>query len=585
MSADLWAGAEAQLATLASNLVQRRDVSISAVLMNDGPLATRLRGLGIDVAVVDEHRHNALAILRFVTRFLKERNVNLVHTHRYKDTVISALAVRLSGTPHLVRTVHGLTEPTTGWARVKLMLYEALDQAALRWAADRVITVSKEMAATLSLRGYRNSSLIAIHNGIDLDLVRPSCPGADVRAELGIDARATVIGTVGRLVPVKGHETFLRAARRIADALPHTQFLIAGDGPLRQDLESLAAEVGVSSRCRFLGARHDVYDVMAAMDIVVLPSKHEGIPMALLEAMALQKPVIVTAVGGMPEVVKHHINGVLVQPGDDAGIAGACVELARDRKRALTLAAAARQTVEQTFSHHANAAAVYQTYRHVAGDDPLEPCRAQGPADLSTVDLARALVQVPFGIAIRKFRRAIVAATERRRMSRLRRHPEPLVSALRSAKQVLIVCQGNIIRSPYAAHMLRRSLSQRARISVVSGGLSAVSGNPAHPTALRMAGERDIDLSAHAASPLTRDGVDEAEVIFVMEIGHLLLMHERFPESRGKTFLLTCLAADAALEIRDPVDGDDPRFHLCFEHISQALGPIVGALTGISVPR
>ena len=107
MTADLWAGAEVQLATTASYLVERSDVSVSAVLMNDGRLANELRRLGIDVTIVDEAQHSAWHTVRFLTRFFRHHRIDLVHTHRYKDTVLGTVAAKLAGVPHVIRTMHG----------------------------------------------------------------------------------------------------------------------------------------------------------------------------------------------------------------------------------------------------------------------------------------------------------------------------------------------------------------------------------------------------------------------------------------------------------------------------------------------
>src|SRR5439155_4619795 len=138
MSADLWAGAEVQVATVASYLVKRPDVNLTAVLLNEGPLARELRRLGVAVTIVDETRNNALRILVRLTRFLRANDFEVVHTHRYKDTVLGAIAAKLAGVPHVIRTVHGLSEPMRGWDRAKAVAYEAVDMAALRCFADRL---------------------------------------------------------------------------------------------------------------------------------------------------------------------------------------------------------------------------------------------------------------------------------------------------------------------------------------------------------------------------------------------------------------------------------------------------------------
>src|SRR2546428_5164558 len=127
MSADLGAGAEVQVATVASYLVERSDVNLTAVLLNEGPLARELRRLGVSVTIVDETRNNAVRILTRLTRFLRANEFEVVHTHRYKDNVLGAIAAKLAGVPHLVHTVHGLNEPPRGWVMATAWADEAAD--------------------------------------------------------------------------------------------------------------------------------------------------------------------------------------------------------------------------------------------------------------------------------------------------------------------------------------------------------------------------------------------------------------------------------------------------------------------------
>jgi glycosyltransferase involved in cell wall biosynthesis/protein-tyrosine-phosphatase len=583
MSADLWAGAEVQVATLASYLVHRPEIELTAVLLNEGRLARELRTLGVEVAVADEHQYAAAGIVAFLTRFLRAHRVDILHTHRYKDTVLGILAAKLAGVPHVIRTVHGLPEPMRGWDRAKFQAYHALDKAALWCFADRIVAVSTGLAETLRTTGYKRSAVVPIHNGVDLNNVRATRDRDDVRRELGIPPGTLLVGTVGRLSPVKAQRDLLRAAQRILRKERDARFLIVGDGPLRQALAATAAQLGVDRACRFLDSRDDICDLAAAMDVFVLPSLHEGIPMALLEAMALGRPVVATAVGGVPEVVTDRVNGLLVAPGDDRALADACLALALDPSWARTLGDAARRTVTERFSHQVNGGALLDAYRSVV-DPGSTPARASG-ADLSAPALAWELSRGLVRIARRRAARAIEARTERRRMKRVRRHPAGLTAALRSARGILMVCHGNIIRSPFAAALVAQALGDRRTVRVASGGLGAVAGKPPHPTALQLATTRSVDLSRHAASPIAAETVAESDVIFVMDIPQLVAMRRRFPEARSRTFLLTCLAADAPLEIRDPVDGDESRFQACFDHISRAVRPIAGMLSGTAMPR
>jgi protein-tyrosine-phosphatase len=301
------------------------------------------------------------------------------------------------------------------------------------------------------------------------------------------------------------------------------------------------------------------------MDVFALPSLNEGLPMAVLEAMALAKPVVVSNVGGLPEVIRHRQSGVLVPAGDDRALASACLELARDRQWASRIGAQARHTVESEFSHEHNGRALVDLYCSIAG----RQARRSG-----VVAVAAGSARKVFEYGARKIDHAI----ERRQINRLRRSPAAVVDALKAGHQILVVCHGNIIRSAFAAHLLEQSLGERPRVSIVSAGLAAMPGRPAHPTALRKAAERSIDLSPHAAARVERGVVAKSDVIFVMDIPQLLDLRRRFPEARAKAFLLTSLAPDTPLEIRDPVDGDESVFHACFDHITRAVRPLAGVL-------
>jgi protein-tyrosine-phosphatase len=307
---------------------------------------------------------------------------------------------------------------------------------------------------------------------------------------------------------------------------------------------------------------------MAAFDVFVLPSLSEGSPMALLEAMALERPIVATAVGGVPEIVVSHETGLLVEPRSGDALAHACLELGRNRRWAATLGAAARQVVEARFSHERNGRALLDLY-----------CDVARGARHDTVG-AMALLWAPVRKVVAYLLRTMRYAIERRRARRVRRNPAQLMAILQSATRILIVCHGNIIRSPFAARLIAQAIGDRRSLSIVSAGLEAEAGRPPHPTAVLTAAPRRVDLSDHTASRVAPETVAHADAIFVMDVPQLVAMRRRFPAARDKTFLLTCLAADAALDVHDPVDGDASVFHDCYEHIVRAVRPIVHVLAG-----
>jgi glycosyltransferase involved in cell wall biosynthesis/protein-tyrosine-phosphatase len=584
MSADLWAGAEVQVATVASYLVEQPRVKLSAVLLNEGRLARELRGLGVPVTVVDETQHSAMWILAFLVRFLRANGPDIVHTHRYKDTVLGTIAAKLAGVRHVIRTVHGLSEPIRGWDWAKFQVYEALDRATLWCFADRIIAVSRHMAESLKESGYRRTAITQIYNGIALGKVRATRIPEEVRREFGIGARTFLIGAVGRLSPVKGHAYLVRAVRRIRQREPDTRCLIVGSGPLKDELLASARDLRVDDACLFVGPRADIYDLIAAMDIVVLPSLDEGTPMALLEAMALAKPVVATAVGGVPEIIAHRATGVLVKPRDEEALADACLELAIHRDWAQTLGARARRLIEAEFSHEKTGRALVDVYRNVAVGQKAHEAGAKEVAPRSRWrfgSVRKALTRWWGGTrrSLGYLWRRLDHAVERQRMNRMRRYPTAVATAMKSARSILIVCYGNIIRSAFAARLVGDAAGPRRLVSISSAGLGAIPGQRPHPTAVLTATRMGVDLGHHTAALLTPEDVANADVIFVMEIAQLVALRQRFPEARAKTFLLTCLAPEVPLEVRDPVDGDDAEFQACFDHISRAVRPMARLLS------
>jgi glycosyltransferase involved in cell wall biosynthesis/protein-tyrosine-phosphatase len=563
MTADLWAGAEVQLATSAAYLAAQPDIDISFVLFNEGRLAKELRALGLPVTVIDETTLGAAGMLKRLIKVLAARPFDVVHTHRYKDTVLGAIAARLTGVPNVVRTVHGHPEPAEGWPALKLGIYEWLDRLALRRSASVIVAVSKNLADSLRRSGFWPGMITAIHNGTAPIPPVPAEVRAAIRTELKIPADALVIGTVGRLVPVKGHVDLIRAIALALPRMPHAKLVIAGDGPLLGELTAMVGRLGIDQTCIFTGHRADVHHLLAAMDVFVLPSLSEGIPMALLEAMSLGVPVVATRVGGIPEVVRDRVTGLLVPAGDDRALAEACLQLARYPDWAAEIGAAGQVFVSEEYTQERAGRALADTYRSL--------CRARSSHRPHT-SIATGVERV-----VGYPRRVISRAVERERMRQLRRDPSELTRALRSARRLLIVCHGNIIRSAYAAALLERDLA-RSGITVRSAGLAAIAGRPSHQHAVALARDTAIDLSRHAASPLSPEAIRDADVIFVMDVAQLVELAARFPDARGKAYLLSCLAPASRLDIRDPVDGDLDIFRACFAHIDEAVAPIARVL-------
>ena len=361
---DLWAGAEVQLTMLVSSLQGMPEFDTSVVLLNDGGPASELRRRGISTTVIPESRHSAASIVRQLVEHFARHQVDILHTHNFKDNILGILSTLPRGGCRRVRTVHGRGEPFTGLAAAKMRLYQGVDHFFTRWLVDRIVAVSVDLESHLA-RSFGAQRVMCIHNGIALEQVRVTKPPTELRQELNLGAQDFVIGTMGRLVPVKGLETFLKAARIIRGRKNNAKFVIAGDGPLKDTLRALVRQHGLEQDVLFLGHRDDSYDILAMMDVLVLPSLSEGIPMVLLEALALARPVVASRVGGIPEVIEDRVTGWLVGAGREGELAEACMALMDDHDLAERLGLAGQQRVRTQFSARSMAERVANMYRNL----------------------------------------------------------------------------------------------------------------------------------------------------------------------------------------------------------------------------
>jgi glycosyltransferase involved in cell wall biosynthesis len=251
-------------------------------------------------------------------------------------------------------------------AQLYLEVGSHAEQRLMTMALRRIIAVSNEVRARYA-RELRVPArkLAVVPNGIE---VPPAVrrPDPALRAELVRGRPDYVVLTPARLHEQKGHAYLLAAAARV----PEATFVLAGDGPLRAELERLAAELNVADRCVFLGYRSDVSDLLAAADVFVLPSLFEGLPVSVLEAMAAERAVVATAIGGTDEAVTHEVTGLLVPPRDPAALAAAIRRLQADPQLAGRLAAAGRERVQREFSSAATARNVMRIYDEVTGAGP-----------------------------------------------------------------------------------------------------------------------------------------------------------------------------------------------------------------------
>lgn len=361
---DLWAGAEVHLLALLTYLVRLEQLDCSVILFNEGRLAEELRKLSLSVTVIPEKNHNALTVAYRLAKIFRTVRPDIVHTHKYKDSILATIAARIVGVPHVIRVVHGMPEPFKGLSNVNMFLYTIVDRFVVGSLVDRIIAVSSDIERAL-VRVYGAIRVWRIHNGIDLDVVQVRTERLEKRKEWAFAETVTLVGTVGRLVPVKGHTVLLEALHILQKSTRPVNLLIVGDGPLRGHLEDEVRRRGLEAVVRFAGYQAESYDFINMMDVFVLPSLHEGIPMVLLEALALQRPVVATRVGGVPEVIQDGRTALLAEPSNASSLARLIQQLAEDPTLAARIGKAGRTRVETEFTARTMAGNTAELYEQV----------------------------------------------------------------------------------------------------------------------------------------------------------------------------------------------------------------------------
>lgn len=314
---------------------ERFEIEVAYVLPYKDALVPSLGDAGIRTHCIGTGMWGRFTWPWRLRRLVRRRGFDVVHTHM----PVPAVAARLLLRPRAPRLVH--TEHNT-WRRYRWATYAA--NRVTYALNDHVIAVSKAVAESivpgpLPHRRPLPPVEVLIH-GIDADRQRPgSRPAA--RRLLGLPEDAVVIGTVGNLTPKKDQSTLLCAFRALHDSHPHSRLVVVGTGPLRPALERQARELGLQGSVLFAGMRDDVAEILPAFDVFALSSLFEGLSIALVEALAAGVPAVVTAVGGMPEVITHEREGLLVEPGDPAVLARAVERLLDDGGLRLRMSAAA----------------------------------------------------------------------------------------------------------------------------------------------------------------------------------------------------------------------------------------------------
>ena len=348
------------------NLVTRLDrarYDVSVLSLSNGPAVRRLERTGISVCALDEMDDEAA--IEAVAAHLLAVKADVVHNHMYRAEVVGTQAAwRLAAAgrprPYVVGTVHS--------SRVRSEEDRALVRR-LTPRMDHLIAVSRAIVRKIGDEGRDGAPVSLIYNGVDLTRYSEPDICGTLHSEYPIPLGAPIVGVVARLEPEKGHPTLIEAWPAVIAAVPDAHLLIVGEGTQRESLEAQVAAFGLESSVIFTGRRDDVPAVTAALDVAVLPSYREAQGLSILEAMALSRPVVASAVGGIPEMIDHGRTGLLVPPHDPAALAASIVRLLTDHPYADTLARAGHDLVHERFCVEQMVRAVETIYDEAVAED------------------------------------------------------------------------------------------------------------------------------------------------------------------------------------------------------------------------
>lgn len=332
-------------------------------------LDERARKLGVEsFHTIDERWKFDLAALRRLLAFLREKQIDILHAHCYKSDLYG-LILRRYHRMRLVTTAHGPLATFRYFWRSKnwrvRYLYDQIDLRILRYF-DMVFMVSDSMRGIISRHRVRPERLRWIRNAIDARYFKRSAnPDPQFRRSLGIPDGAAVIGAVGRLNGEKDYPNLLRAAQILLRKRPDLYFVIAGKGELEQELRLLAGSLGIALNVIFLGHLHDVRKVFELMDVYVLSSTREGLPNTVLEAMAMEVPIVSTDVDGVREAVTAGGEALLVPAQDSGQLAAGIERVLSDAQLRAGLTRQARERVETDFSFAQRTRTLEAIYREL----------------------------------------------------------------------------------------------------------------------------------------------------------------------------------------------------------------------------
>ncbi len=361
ITGDAWAGAEVVTYELLRSLVNDQNIDLTAIILNEGIVYEKIASLGIKTYFCSDDL-SFFTLVKKVITIVKRNKINIVHVHKRSEDNIAFFVKMFCKDTILIRTIHGMTEKRGGLRAVKDIIYRVVDTLILKLIFTKIIAVSHDIKKNYG-KGLISNKTIVIHNAVDSKKIRSEKERQEMKKVLFSEKDIFLIGSVGRLFPVKGHDIFLRMAKIVNDNLENCRFVLVGDGSKRKALEKLALELGIEKKIKFAGFQENIYDYINAFDVFVLSSLSEGIPSVILESAILKVPIISTDVGGISEILKNGESAQLVQANDPVALANACIKVYKNYSMAEDRAKVAYTEVIENFSINGARKKITRVYR------------------------------------------------------------------------------------------------------------------------------------------------------------------------------------------------------------------------------
>ncbi len=334
-SAKTWRGGQQQVLYLAERL---RDYDNIIACPSQSPLAERAKATGLKVLPVQMRGEWDFLAVHKLKKIIRKYSIRIAHLHSPHAHALGLLAARSAGNCKVVLS-----------RRVDFHIRKNILSRVKYSNVDNIIAISERVKEVLVTDGLPKEKVDVVYSGIDIKRFQ-NVKSNYLISELGLNKDKLCIGNIAALAWHKDHRTLLEAARIVVDEFPRVTFLIVGDGPLRREIEILIKKLNLEEDVKLFGFREDIPEILSVLDLFVLSSTWEGLGTSLLDAFASRVPVIATNVGGIPEIVKDRVNGILVPPKNPSALAGAIISLLENRDFACQIAEEGFRLVKEKFS-------------------------------------------------------------------------------------------------------------------------------------------------------------------------------------------------------------------------------------------